>query len=473
MKKSSLALLFTISLVLLFALPASGSDIHVVLSPSKSDPLNHTQDIGKDHPWIPDMKISFTGGLVSGYEFVGLIEKALPGTWEGDTWHPPLGAKSVINICKGKWVPSGGGGEGEPPPILYSTAINKLDFPDTIEFIAPTEDKYIAPGDSVSLEVRVKDQNGDPISGYTINWSINQSDNYFSISGASGYQASLDSENNTPGGKFCTVTATIQGTSISATSPKVTVVDVEIDTPASFPADVGVNDGLSLGSTGTPGGGTYSWTKVSGPGNVTFSPSATAEDPTFSADAAGTYTVKVEYTKGGATASDTSGDIVVRGKILRIYLESGSGGLGDIPQLRTDLTWIFHDAGVTNVEYVSNPFASGNSNVNEVNIYSEDIAESTYFPGSAGSGKNHLVVSEIAIWTRYRQEKQRTQQLIRAHVVAHEMGHKPFYLGHSNDNLMVVMNRKISNVIAFFQAGIQIQFSEASKTTIREKLDYE
>ena len=58
-------------------------------------------------------------------------------------------------------------------------------------------------------------------------------------------------------------------------------------------------------------GGTYSWSKASGPGGVTFSPSSSAEDPTLSADAVGAYTVEVQYTKGGKTCEDTSGNIVV------------------------------------------------------------------------------------------------------------------------------------------------------------------
>ena len=92
------------------------------------------------------------------------------------------------------------------------------------------------------------------------------------------------------------------------------VMDVEIDTPSSFPAYVALGENLSLGSTLTPAsasGGTYAWAKVTGPGTVTFSPIASAEDPNFSADQAEDYTVKVEYAKGGATASDTSGTITV------------------------------------------------------------------------------------------------------------------------------------------------------------------
>jgi len=89
-----------------------------------------------------------------------------------------------------------------------------------------------------------------------------------------------------------------------------TVFEVEIDT--AFPAFVAKDEDLSLDCTvnGTTGG-TFSWTKVTGPGNVTFSPSATSEDPTFSADETGAYTVKVEYTKEGVTCDDTSGNIYV------------------------------------------------------------------------------------------------------------------------------------------------------------------
>ena len=92
------------------------------------------------------------------------------------------------------------------------------------------------------------------------------------------------------------------------------VMDVEIDTPSSFPAYVALGENHSLGSTLTPASadsGTYVWAKVTGSGTVTFSPIASAEDPNFSADQAGDYTVKVEYTKEGATASDTSGTITV------------------------------------------------------------------------------------------------------------------------------------------------------------------
>ena len=217
--KKSFMLLFTISLIFLFALPA----FCVVLHPSKSNP-NKNQDIV--YKWTPGMTIGFTGGSVSGYKYVGLISRTSIGSWTGDTWHPPLAAKSVTNICKGKWVPSGGEGEGEPPPILYCTAINKGKFPDKIEFVKPTEDKNIAPGDSVSLEITVKDQDGKAVSGHTIDWSVNQTGSYFSLAGGTGYTQEVSSSSATPPGTSCTVKATIKDTTISATSKKVAIPQI-------------------------------------------------------------------------------------------------------------------------------------------------------------------------------------------------------------------------------------------------------
>jgi|GEM_PF-3473983 len=103
---------------------------------------------------------------------------------------------------------------------------------------------------------------------------------------------------------------------------KVTIFDVDITTPSSFPEYVCINGNLSLGSTVYPAdtnsAGTFSWSKV-GPGTVTFT-SSTSEDPNFSANQTGNYTAKVEFTiddsPGGCTespitVSDTSGTIGV------------------------------------------------------------------------------------------------------------------------------------------------------------------
>ena len=106
-----------------------------------------------------------------------------------------------------------------------------------------------------------------------------------------------------------TVTATA-GTSSAYID--VVVLDVSIDTPTSFPAYWAI-DTTPLQLECTPKGatgGTYSWSKVSGPGNVTFS-SSTAQNPTFIAHQPGIYFVRVEYTLGGCTVSKTAGGITV------------------------------------------------------------------------------------------------------------------------------------------------------------------
>ncbi len=117
-----------------------------------------------------------------------------------------------------------------------------------------------------------------------------------------------------PGNYTVEVEYTKGGATASDTSGTITVFKVEIDTPSSFPAYVGLGENLSLGSTLTPasaGGGTYIWSKVTGPGTVTFSPSTNDPDPDFSANQVGDYTVRVQYTKEEATADDTSGTITV------------------------------------------------------------------------------------------------------------------------------------------------------------------
>ncbi len=114
------------------------------------------------------------------------------------------------------------------------------------------------------------------------------------------------------------VRARLSGATTWVTSdPTCTVnaVKIEIVSPAtaSFPKYIGIDTGLTLISEITPAagtGGTYTWSKVSGAGTATFSPS---DDSTtsFSADTVGSYTVKVEYAIGEGTCSDSAGTIEV------------------------------------------------------------------------------------------------------------------------------------------------------------------
>ncbi|MBN1974576.1 MAG: hypothetical protein JW787_13130 [Sedimentisphaerales bacterium] len=114
-----------------------------------------------------------------------------------------------------------------------------------------------------------------------------------------------------PGDYTFKVAYTVNGVTVYKTTGTITVFNVNIDTPSSFPAYVAVNSSLSLNCTSSIPGGTYSWTKFSGPGTVTFAPSPSSEDPTFSADQPGNYIVKVLYTINGATSHKYSGTITV------------------------------------------------------------------------------------------------------------------------------------------------------------------
>jgi hypothetical protein len=113
------------------------------------------------------------------------------------------------------------------------------------------------------------------------------------------------------------------GSSDDGASIDVKAIDVQINT--SFPASIAVGGTLSLNCTPQGDtGGSFTWSKVSGPGTVTFSPSANAEDPYFSASAAGTYTVQVQYTKNGATVTKTSGTITVATVAVDVAPASGT-----------------------------------------------------------------------------------------------------------------------------------------------------
>jgi len=125
---------------------------------------------------------------------------------------------------------------------------------------------------------------------------------------------------------------------LTAEVTNLTVVSFKIDTSDSFPVYVAVGDTLALGCTFEPTdvtGETYLWTKDSGPGTVTFSPSATTEDPTFSADTAGKYKVKAECSIGGYTFDDTTkGDIVVVASGSLVLEDLHTGNSAPIHRLR-------------------------------------------------------------------------------------------------------------------------------------------
>jgi len=90
----------------------------------------------------------------------------------------------------------------------------------------------------------------------------------------------------------------------------VTVFKVKITTPATFPVSFPSNGNLQMGCTVTPAeatGGTYRWSKTGGPGTGTFS-DPTSQNPSFSVDEAGSYSVKVVYTKNPTDEELAEGD---------------------------------------------------------------------------------------------------------------------------------------------------------------------
>jgi hypothetical protein len=67
----------------------------------------------------------------------------------------------------------------------------------------------------------------------------------------------------------------------------------------------GSGNTTTLTATGNPSGGTYSWTAVSGQGNISIS-NASSQSATIQATAVGTYTVQVTYTVSGQPGTATT-----------------------------------------------------------------------------------------------------------------------------------------------------------------------
>jgi hypothetical protein len=143
-----------------------------------------------------------------------------------------------------------------------------------------------------------------------------------------------------------------------------TVFKAEIATPT-FPAYVCVYEGLELCCEVTPEGagedGTYTWSKVTGPGDdYTFTPNGTttASCTTFHVNTPGIYTVKVEYERcGSESISDPSGDIVVFNADLNVRRKgSGEAYAGSAMVAAGKLSSDVHKA---DVEVSATPAVSG------------------------------------------------------------------------------------------------------------------
>lgn len=95
-------------------------------------------------------------------------------------------------------------------------------------------------------------------------------------------------------------------------SGDIVVYELQMTTPSIFPVAVELNETISFDTTITPAGipGTYTWGKVSGPGNVTFS-SPNSANTNFSADTTGVYRVQVEFSTADSSHTVKSGEIWV------------------------------------------------------------------------------------------------------------------------------------------------------------------
>ncbi|MHC4643153.1 MAG: PKD domain-containing protein, partial [Planctomycetota bacterium] len=212
------------------------------------------------------------------------------------------------------------------PQQLYAcptTPTAKIVTPD------PDETHYVCLGDSVSFDGEGSDSETPPTGSYDgDNGTPNGGGN-----GISAYDWTFgDGETGTGGTTSHTYTEAEEytvslkvtddddpsqtDTTDSSGSVKICVIKVEIYSPApsDFPKYIGIDSSLTLQAKVTPSsatGGTFTWSKVSGLGAVTFTPSG-GSTTSFSSSTVGSYTVMVQYTKGGVTCdSDSSGTIEV------------------------------------------------------------------------------------------------------------------------------------------------------------------
>jgi hypothetical protein len=85
---------------------------------------------------------------------------------------------------------------------------------------------------------------------------------------------------------------------------QVPTVDAGSTQTITLPASANLSDASASDSDG-PSSLTYTWTKQSGPGTVTFSPNNTALNPTASFSVDGTYVLKLSVYDGAGTSEDT------------------------------------------------------------------------------------------------------------------------------------------------------------------------
>ena len=98
---------------------------------------------------------------------------------------------------------------------------------------------------------------------------------------------------------------------------------VSITSPSEYPVYLGIDDSVDFSAEVEPDlSGTYTWSKASGPGGVTFSAQGSS-NTNFSVDGPGVYIVQCEFLADEATRSyqDESSEVV---KIGIEFLEKGT-----------------------------------------------------------------------------------------------------------------------------------------------------
>ncbi len=190
------------------------------------------------------------------------------------------------------------------------------------------------------------------------------------------------------------------------TAPSITITDSDLGT-INTPTAAGAS------ATDTNGVASYTWTKISGPGNALFSPSGNIANPSFSADISGSYVVRLAAADVSGNTSTADVDfiwdgspqgLVVTNPVGGEYLQGGS--------TFNDITWTLTDPG--NLDFFSIDYSinSGSSwtniattssstrslpwSVPEVDSASSSvrvIAYDTYSNSSTGTSTNFTIDS--------------------------------------------------------------------------------
>ena len=121
---------------------------------------------------------------------------------------------------------------------------------------------------------------------------------------------------------------------------------------------------VTLNATVTPTGATKAWSKVSGPGNVTFG-SPSAEDTTVSFSAVGTYVLRLTGTYSGLTVTD---DITVVAQTGTFYYVATNGNNGNLGTFGSPWKTIQYAINHANVVPGTTVFVRGGSYNEQVTI---------------------------------------------------------------------------------------------------------